>query len=60
MQRNRMIVALLVGLLGVFWIGQGVGLLPGSLMSGQTFWALAGVVVLGVAVVLAWRARARG
>lgn len=30
--------------LGAIWLGQGVGLIPGSFMTGSTFWAIAGGV----------------
>jgi len=37
------------------WIGQGVGLLPGSFMTGDAFWAAAGLaVVAGAAIYAAW------
>ena len=32
-------------LIGAVWFLQGVGVLGGGMMSGQTFWAVAGVVV---------------
>ena len=50
MQRTRLIVAILLGLLGLAWLGQGLGLVQGSVMSGQTFWALAGVAVVIAAI----------
>jgi hypothetical protein len=33
-------------LLGGLWILQGVGILAGSVMTGQTFWAIVGVILL--------------
>ena len=48
-------------LLGLLWIGQGLNLVPGSFMSGQSTWALIGVVVALVGTWLVWRAfRVRG
>ena len=35
-------------LMGGVWLLQGVGILPGSFMTGQTFWAVMGVIVLAV------------
>jgi hypothetical protein len=37
-------------LLGAVWIGQGAGYIKGSFMTGQAFWAAAGVasVIVGV------------
>jgi hypothetical protein len=31
--------------LGLIWIGQGVGLLPGSFMTGQAMWAIIGALL---------------
>ncbi len=47
------------------WIGQGLGYIPGSFMTGDPFWAVAGVVlvVVGAAIVvleLRGRPSARG
>jgi len=46
--------------IGLVWVGQGVGLLPGSAMSGERTWLVIGavVVVLGaVLLVLSTRGR---
>ena len=32
--------------MGGTWLLQGVGILPGSFMTGQTFWAVVGAIVL--------------
>jgi hypothetical protein len=42
------IVGGLVVLVGAVWLLQGIGILPGSFMTGQAFWALMGVVFLAV------------
>lgn len=42
------VVAVLLVLMGTIWFLQGVGVLPGSLMSGQLQWAIYG----GVAVIV--------
>jgi hypothetical protein len=55
MSRSRLVVAVLLVIVGLFWIGQGSGLLPGSAMSGQSFWALAGLALAVVGGVLLWR-----
>jgi len=44
-----MLLAMRIGavvliLLGLVWLGQGLGYIPGSFMTGQAFWALAGFV----------------
>ncbi len=45
------IIALVTG--GV-WILQGVGILPGSFMSGQSTWLLIGLVVTAVGLALVY------
>jgi uncharacterized membrane protein len=53
MRRSRLALALILGLVGLVWIGQGVGLIPGSMMTGSQLWAIVGAVLLAVAVVIA-------
>jgi len=43
-----LIVGGLMVLVGVVWLLQGVGILPGSFMTGQTFWAVMGTIFLVV------------
>jgi hypothetical protein len=51
----------LVIAVGVLFIGQGVGLVPGSFMTGRSEWAVIGSVLIAVAVpTLWWITRARG
>jgi hypothetical protein len=52
MRPSRLVVALLLALVGLVWIGQGTGLIAGSAMSGTTFWAIVGLVLLALAVVV--------
>lgn len=56
MQRSRLVGAVLLGVIGAVWLGQGMGFLPGSVMTGDRFWAIAGLVAIGVGVYLAWGA----
>ncbi len=35
-------VGIIVFLIGLVWLLQGIGILPGSIMSGSEFWAVAG------------------
>jgi hypothetical protein len=48
------IVGAILDLLGTVWILQGLNILPGSFMTGQPFWAGAGLVtmVIGLALLL--------
>lgn len=52
---SRLWLALLGGLLvitGAVWVLQGIGVLPGSFMTGQVFWAFLGAVVFVVGLVI--------
>lgn len=48
------IVGILLALNGAVWLMQGINIMPGSFMSGQTRWAIYGglSVVVGVAILL--------
>jgi hypothetical protein len=48
------IVGILLALNGAIWVMQGINIMPGSFMSGQTRWAIYGglSVVVGVALLL--------
>lgn len=54
---GRTVGAVLLAVVGVVWLGQGVGWIPGSFMTGDVRWAVAGVVMLVAAVTLARRGR---
>ena len=49
MRTSRIIIAVILGLIGLAWIGQGSGLIAGSAMSGSLFWLVVGVVLVVVA-----------
>ena len=58
MRTSRVVIAIVAGLIGLVWIGQGVGLIGGSAMSGSSFWAVVGLVLLAAAAVLVvWERR---
>jgi hypothetical protein len=50
----RLLLGIVLLLVGAVWIGQGVGVIHGSFMTGQTFWAIVGgvLVVVGVALLI--------
>jgi hypothetical protein len=50
---TRPVVAILLGLVGIVFFGQGIGLIPGSAMTGQPFWAVVGAVFVVIALWLA-------
>jgi hypothetical protein len=55
MRASRLVIALVVALVGLVWLGQGTGLIAGSAMSGTTFWAVVGAALLVVAGAIAYR-----
>lgn len=46
------ILGILLALIGCVWVLQGIGVLPGSFMTGQTKWAVYGAITLAVGVVV--------
>ncbi len=59
--RGRLITAALLVVVGVIWIGQGLGLLRGSsFMVDDTRWALAGLVAVVVGLFLTLTANRLG
>ena len=57
MQRLRWLVAAGLILVGFVWIGQGTGLIPGSFMTSDPFWAVVGAAVAVVGLALGLTAR---
>ena len=55
---KRPLVAVLA-VLGLVWLGQGIGLIRGSFMSGDPLWAVIGASLIVAAVVLAASGRRR-
>jgi len=50
---SRLVIAGILALTGALWIGQGLGYIPGSFMSGDPFWAAMGALLLvGAAVIV--------
>ncbi|MFN8372784.1 MAG: hypothetical protein U0694_07895 [Anaerolineae bacterium] len=58
LSRGISILGIVLGLMGLVWTLQGVGLLPGSFMSNDPKWAVIGVIfiVIGVGLVV-WDSR---
>ena len=56
------VLALFLMLLGVIWFFQGMGLLAGSFMAGESIWSAIGVMVAvgGVALLFAANSRISG
>ncbi len=57
MKPFRLAISIVLLLVGLLWIGQGLGMLGGNAMSGQSIWALIGIVLVVVAAGVAWTAR---
>jgi hypothetical protein len=55
------VVGVLLMLVGCVWFLQGIGVLPGSFMSGQTRWAINGGIAffIGLVLIVASRRMAR-
>jgi hypothetical protein len=52
-------VATIAGLVGIVWVLQGVGVLPGSFMTGDMLWAWIGLGLIATALVYATWPRLR-
>ena len=53
MKRTGLTIAgVLLLLVGTTWFFQGIGVIPGSLMTGQSFWAAAGTLAIIAGVVV--------
>ncbi len=59
--RTRWIIAAVLLVVGLGWMAQGLGFMPGSgFMDGDVRWALVGVVLAVLGAIVAWTAvRAR-
>ncbi len=52
MSKPRLVTIGLLVLIGLVFVGQGMGMIDGSFMTGQSIWAAIGAVLLGVALAL--------
>jgi hypothetical protein len=59
MRPARLVIALVLALVGGVWLGQGLGFVPGSFMTGDPFWAAVGAVLLVVAALVVAMERRR-
>ena len=51
------IAGVLLALIGCVWFLQGINVLPGSFMTGQTKWAVYGVLTLVIGLAVLWFSR---
>jgi len=60
MRTSRVAVAATLALVGAVWVGQGLGFIPGSFMTGDPFWALTGgLLLVGAAIIATLELRRR-
>ncbi len=59
MRTSRLVIAVVLLLVGAVWLGQGVGVIGGSAMTGSSFWAVVGVVLIALAAALVIAERRR-
>jgi uncharacterized membrane protein len=52
MNRPALWLAAVLVVLGLVWIGQGIGVIPGSFMTGNQFWAMMGLILVVIAVAI--------
>jgi hypothetical protein len=50
--RARIVIAVLLIVVGVVWVGQGVGLIHGSFMTGESAWAVIGALAIAFGLAL--------
>jgi hypothetical protein len=60
--RVRLVIAVVLLVVGAVWIGQGVGVIEGSFMTGEAVWAVIGAiaVLFGVALLIGVRRARQG
>lgn len=54
------VLGVLLALVGCVWILQGINVLPGSFMTGQTKWAVYGGITVAIGIVLVVTGNRRG
>lgn len=59
MRRLLLLPAVILIVIGLVFTLQGVGVLPGSFMTGERQWAAIGIVMILVGLVLGWLGSAR-
>lgn len=55
MRLGSLVLGVIGLLVGAVWILQGVGVLPGSFMTGQRLWLVIGIVVVAIGLALTYR-----
>ena len=52
MSRTLVVVGGILDLIGIVWLLQGLNVLPGSFMTGDPFWARAGVATMAIGSII--------
>jgi len=60
MRGSRLVLAAVLAVVGGVWLGQGLGFIGGSFMTGSLLWAVIGAALLVLAVVILFRERRGG
>ncbi len=50
--RAQVVIAVILLIVGVVWVGQGLGWIHGSFMTGEALWAVIGAIAILVALAL--------
>ena len=50
--RIRVVIAVVLIVIGAVWVGQGVGVIHGSFMTGESVWAVIGALAILVGLAL--------
>ena len=57
MAKVRWPLIVVMAAVGAVWVGQGIGLISGSFMTGEPLWAIIGAAMVGASLVLTASAR---
>jgi hypothetical protein len=50
----RLVIGVVALLVGIVWLGQGLGIIGGSAMTGSGFWGVVGALLIVLAAWLIW------
>lgn len=55
MRTAGLLLGIVLDLAGTIWLLQGIGILPGSFMTGSPFWAVVGAICIALGMFLVFR-----
>lgn len=50
MRKPLLVLSFIIGLIGIVWFGQGIGLIHGSVMTNELKWAIIGGIMIAVSI----------